>query len=81
MNGFVFITALGLCQFKTIEKAAHYGQVQYKGKIKYPSGVFTGNWKRWADLDYWFDENQIFESAEKAIEFITKQHRNGTETN
>ena len=76
MNGYVFVTAYGLCLFKTSEKAIHHGTTQYRGKIRLPSKIFTQEWKKWTDLNYWFDENQIFESPEKAISSI-KTPNNG----
>ena len=60
---FVYVTALGLRPFRITRKKQFVSNtpIQYKGQYKLPKGERLGNGKKWVDLDYWFEEDQIFE--------------------
>jgi len=66
---YVFVNGFGLRPFKATreEKLPRY-PAQYIGKYKLPKGVKLGSGSRWVDLDYYFDENQIYVTKESAYE-------------
>lgn len=67
---YVYVTGLGLRKFRIteIKKFQNSFPVQYKGQYKLPKGHFLVNGKKWVDLDFWFIEDQIFNSdGEKII--------------
>lgn len=58
----VYITALGKRPFRITHKKQFTSDspIQYKGQFKLPKGSRLTNGKKWVNLDYWFEESQIF---------------------
>lgn len=73
VGGYVFINGDGLVQFKVKERhELKDGQVQYTGMIKYPKNVYTENFKKWVEYDYYFDANMIFKTPGEAANHVLK---------
>jgi hypothetical protein len=71
---YVFVSGYGLLLFKVKKEEVHFDRVQYKGLIKLPKGVFTSTGGKWYSHDFWYNEEDIFDSIEDAIRSIIKSH-------
>ena len=80
-NGYVFINGYGLVRFIATKKHVYKEYAnQYTGKIKYNNRVFSYEMKKWFEYDHYFDEEQIFETPEKAAQYIiNSQTKRGNE--
>jgi hypothetical protein len=56
---FVFINGYGSVKFRPLEISTTGSDTQFRGKIKLPKGIKSGEGKKWINHDYWFAVNQI----------------------
>lgn len=71
---YVFVNGYGLLPFKVRKVETNFGNPQYKGVVRLPKGVFTSTGKKWNLLDYWYNEQDIFDDIESAIRSIIKNN-------
>ena len=71
---YVFVNKDGLLPFKVKKVVVRFGSPQYKGVVRLPKGFYTNGGKKWYPLDYWYNEEDIFDDAESAIRSIIKNN-------
>lgn len=70
MKAFVFVNGYGLVKFKAVEKiVCTDGNALYSGVVK----LKTSEGSKWMAWDYYFSENEIYESKLEALETMMKK--------
>lgn len=74
---FVYVTGYGLVEFIPQEEKVHEGFPQLRGSIVLPKNCYTYKGGQAMELDYWFSENQVFDSPVEALDKMAERFEVG----